>query len=168
MVTSRILTSGVCPFGLIIHHASSFLTFESHAGEVFSLSHRAEKAFTNATNALDLFKYLDFGEMKNDCLGGTSAAPSSAPTTSGAATQRASVHDITDVHQTPQSAKLKEKALAMLNDRPSKGQTLGRAHTMPALLQSQSTSGSRSRTGRAPSKPYSRGHGLQALQEIGE
>ncbi|KAH0833999.1 hypothetical protein J3R83DRAFT_11235 [Lanmaoa asiatica] len=143
--------------------------------EVLNLSCRAEQALSKAAEALDLSKYLDFGNMKDDDFsefgnrtGETSAARSPVPAASKPATPRASIHDITDVGQTPRSAKLKQKALVVLNDRPPlRGAPLGRAHTMPTL--SQATSSSHySRTGRASSKAHSRRHGLAALQETEE
>ncbi|KAG8215250.1 hypothetical protein J3R82DRAFT_8803 [Butyriboletus roseoflavus] len=140
--------------------------------EVFSLNCRAEQALSNAAEALDLSKYLDFGNIKDDNFcetgndaGETSATLSHVPTTSKLATPRLSVHDIRDVRQTPGSAKLKEKALVALNvnDRSPKAPPLGRPNTMPSASETTSSS----RTARAPSKA-SRGHGLRALQEIGE
>lgn len=141
---------------------------------MFNLSCRAEQALSKATDALQLDKYLDFENITDDylCESGNGAcevsiAPSPVPAASKSATPRGSVHDITDVRQAPRSAKLKEKAIVMMKDRPSKGAQLGRAHTMPSLSQTSSSS-HYSRTGRAPSKAHSRGHGLRALQEIGE
>lgn len=157
---------------------SGFLTFASATGDAFTLCHRAEQALAKATDALDLSKYLDFGNMTDDHLygfgsdgGQTSAAPSPVPTASQPATPRGSVHDITaDVCLASRSTKLKHKALAMMNDRPYTGKVapLGRRHTMPSLSQTASSPYSRPAAGRQSSKAHSRGHGLHALQETEE
>lgn len=166
------MSSGVCPFRLIVRCASRLLTSESDTGDVFCITHRAEQALSDAADAFDAAKHFDFENMTEDCFDESengarraSVAPSPTPTASQSATPRASVHDITNVCQAPQSAKLKAKAPVM-KDPPSKGPSLGRAHTMPSL--SQTASSSHSKTGRRPSKARSRGDGLYALQETEE
>lgn len=153
----------------IVFFAPGLLTFESNIGEAFSLSCRAEQALSDAADALNLGKYLDYRNMKEDDFsvsgdgaGETIATSSQVPAASKLASPRVSVHDITEVRQTPVSAKLKEKALVLLNvnERPPQPPPLGRAHTMPSMSQTTTSS----RTGRAPSRA-SRGRGLHALQE---
>lgn len=175
------MTSGVCPLRLIVHWhcALCFLTFEFDTGQVLYLSHRADQALSRAIDALDLSKYFDFENMKDDHfhgpgngVGERSATPSPVHTPPEPVAPRGSVHDITaDPRLTPRSTKLKEKALAMLKDKPYKGSPLGRRHTMPTLsstTSSPSLSPSRKTAGRTPSKAHSRGQALDVVQETEE
>ncbi|KAF8556728.1 hypothetical protein OG21DRAFT_1506114 [Imleria badia] len=141
--------------------------------QVLCLTHRAEQALSKATDALDLSKYLDFENMKDDDFhesGNGAGQPSATP--SKPASPRGSVHDTTaDARLTPRSTKLKDKALAMLKDQPHKSSPLGRRHTMPALLHTTSNSSSpssRTAAGRTSSKAHSRGQALHAVEETEE
>ena len=156
--------------------------FESNTGELFQLVHRVEQAYAKATEALDLSKYFDFDfdnvqygpfDGTDEASSALSAAPSPVPVASKPVKPRGSVHDTAaEANLTPRSAKLKEKALAMLNDdKPHRTAPLGRRHTAPTLLHTApSPYPSRTSADRASSRVHSRhaGRALQALQEAEE
>ena len=79
-------------------------------GEAFGLQCQAEKACDAAIEAFGLFKYINLDSM------GDIEPTMLPPLASRAAMLRASPHDTTNIGQTPRSTKLKEKALAMLNE----------------------------------------------------
>lgn len=145
-VLSRGMSLFVCPFGLIAHCASSMLTLRSHTVDVINLMCQVDRI-------------TETGPYAEDTKHGETSA-------SRAATPRASVHDTTRVGQTSER---KERLCVLLDGRPSKGPTaLGRAHSMPVISRARSTSISHSSpSGKrgAPSKPHSRGQGLQAVKE---
>ncbi|KAN0080014.1 hypothetical protein V8E55_009580 [Tylopilus felleus] len=105
-----------------------------------ALVHHAEQAHAKVTEELDFSKYFDFDNVSYKPFYGTdvaSAAPSPVFVAPKPIKPKGSVHDTAaESNWTPRSAKLKEKALVMLNDdKPYMAAPLGRRHTAPTLLQ---------------------------------
>ena len=134
---SCILTSGVCPLRF---DPALCLRIFLCLNPTQALVHHAEQAHAKVTEELDFSKYFDFDNVSYKPFYGTdvaSAAPSPVFVAPKPIKPKGSVHDTAaESNWTPRSAKLKEKALVMLNDdKPYMAAPLGRRHTAPTLLQ---------------------------------